>query len=354
MNKNLIEEIKKIKSLTSQLLNEGPGEIFSRIIGKLNRTAIEDAAITAFETLESKNLIKIDKTTKTIRSVDWARMADQDLKLLFKSNTFRKMFEEAASESGVDITNDVMTRSIGGNFKKLLSAYKSTTPEFVQNVIKTQPVSLLNKGTKSFSDETEKIFNEVSQTLDNTLSNQAVPNSVSDVFTGSMKDVVNNKIKVSDLRKISTDDLDKISKLQQLKATEKGNKISLEAQQISGNIKKQELKLKELDVKEKQIDVDLKKAEGDVKLQGQKIELKKQKIQLTRERMGLVTDILTLLWKAKWIIIGGAVIIFGWKFFKPVIENVLNGRPAFSGAPTETTQSTDNKPKTGSGKYDNL
>lgn len=136
-NKLLNEEIQKFRKLSGLLLNEGPGELLSRLIGKLSKSVLEDVAISSFATLEKRGLIVIDKVSKTLKTVNWDKMAEDDLKLLFKSKTIRTVFEEAARESGVNLSSKFVGKYASPKLKRMVSAFKNAESEGLFDATKT-------------------------------------------------------------------------------------------------------------------------------------------------------------------------------------------------------------------------
>jgi hypothetical protein len=317
MRRNLNEQIQAFRKLTGLLLNEGPGELLTRLISKLTKVSLEDAAITAFEGLEKKGLLTIDKASKTIKTINWPALADADLKLLFKSRTVRTMFEEAAKESGVDITNAVMTRSLGGNFKKLLNGYKQAESE-----------GLFDSGKTFFKKP------DVTPTVTPTSSAVPPPPEVAKVMDKKMSDYVSNKLKLSEVRNVTDEDITKMANLQGLKQNGEAVKMAENATKHQKEVNTIELKIKSLDAKEKELDIAIKKNSSDV-------DLKMKKTQLANEKLTLNTRRIQLIWKAKWYIIGVLVLVLGWKKIVPLIEKIAKGQPIFSGGNSAPTTGTN-------------
>ena len=86
MKKNILleEEIVKIKRLSG--INEaaiGSTQWIAKLIAKITATPLSDDVISAFEPLITNGRIAINKNTKTITSIDWAKIADDEVELLF-------------------------------------------------------------------------------------------------------------------------------------------------------------------------------------------------------------------------------------------------------------------------------
>jgi hypothetical protein len=125
MKNEILEEINRMKVLGG-ILSEasGPTQILPRVIATLTRTALDDAILSAFATLENKGLITINTTTKAITKVNWNIMSASELKLLFSAEPVRKIFLDATTDLGVDITNSAQRASfIGKPFEKILKGY---------------------------------------------------------------------------------------------------------------------------------------------------------------------------------------------------------------------------------------
>jgi hypothetical protein len=125
MKNEILEEINRMKVLGG-ILSEasGPTQVLPRVIATLTRTALDDAILSAFATLENKGLITINKSTKAITRVNWNIMSPDELKLLFSAEPVRKIFLDATTDLGVDITSSAQRASfIGKPFGKILKGY---------------------------------------------------------------------------------------------------------------------------------------------------------------------------------------------------------------------------------------
>jgi hypothetical protein len=125
MKNEILEEINRMKVLGG-ILSEasGPTQVLPRVIATLSRTALDDAILSAFAALENKGLITINKTTKAITRVNWNIMSASELQLLFSAEPVRKIFLDATTDLGVDITSSAQRASfIGKPFEKILKGY---------------------------------------------------------------------------------------------------------------------------------------------------------------------------------------------------------------------------------------
>jgi len=124
MKKEILEEISRMKVLGG-ILSEAPNptSIIPALIAKITRTSLDDAILKAFEVLEQRGVITIDKATKSLTKIDWVRLTDDELKLLFSAKPLRDALEDIATRSGVDITNRAQKSTFKGNFKRIVKGY---------------------------------------------------------------------------------------------------------------------------------------------------------------------------------------------------------------------------------------
>jgi hypothetical protein len=73
--------------------------------------------------LERKGVIAIDKTSKMLTKVDWQKLADDEMKLLFTAPPLRAALEEVTKKAGVDITSSAQKVAFKGGFKKIVKGY---------------------------------------------------------------------------------------------------------------------------------------------------------------------------------------------------------------------------------------
>jgi hypothetical protein len=110
----------------------GPTQVLPRVIATLTRTALDDAILSAFASLENKGLITINKTTKAITKVNWNILSPDELKLLFSAEPVRKIFLDATTDLGVDITSSAQRASfIGKPFGKILKGYEDAAGSII-------------------------------------------------------------------------------------------------------------------------------------------------------------------------------------------------------------------------------
>ena len=124
MKNEILEEINRMKVLGG-ILNEatGPTSIIASLIAKITRTSLDDSILKAFEVLEQRGVISIDKAAKTLTKIDWQRLTDDELKLLFRAKPMRDALEEVANRVGINITNPASKASFKGNFKRIVKGY---------------------------------------------------------------------------------------------------------------------------------------------------------------------------------------------------------------------------------------
>ena len=124
MKKQLLEEINRMKVLGG-MINEAasPSSILAQLVSKFTKTALDDSILAAFEVLERKGVISIDKISKTLTKVDWQKLADDEMKLLFTAPPLRAALEEVTKKAGVDITSSATKASLTGGFRKIVKGY---------------------------------------------------------------------------------------------------------------------------------------------------------------------------------------------------------------------------------------
>lgn len=124
MKNEILEEINRMKVLGG-ILNEaaGPTSILPSLIAKITRTSLDDAILKAFEVLEQRGVVAIDKAAKTLTKIDWQRLTDDELKLLFRAKPLRDALEEVATKVGVNINSPAQRMTFKGNFKRIVNGY---------------------------------------------------------------------------------------------------------------------------------------------------------------------------------------------------------------------------------------
>lgn len=124
MKKQLLEEINRMKVL-GNMINEAasPSSILAQLVSKFTKTALDDSILAAFEVLERKGVISIDKISKTLTKVDWQKLADDEMKLLFSAPPLRAALEEVTKKAGMDITSSATKASLTGGFRKIVKGY---------------------------------------------------------------------------------------------------------------------------------------------------------------------------------------------------------------------------------------
>lgn len=124
MKNEILEEINRMKVLGG-MLNEAasPTSILPSLIAKITRTSLDDAILKAFEVLEQRGVVAIDKAAKTLTKIDWQRLTDDELKLLFRAKPLRDALEEVATKVGVNINSPAQRMTFKGNFKRIVSGY---------------------------------------------------------------------------------------------------------------------------------------------------------------------------------------------------------------------------------------
>jgi copper chaperone CopZ len=144
-----------------------------------------------------------------------------------------------------------------------------------------------------------------------------------------MNDFVQGNLDYTTISQVSKDDITKMSQIQKLRENETGLKVLEEKAKAEKDLIEVEKKLKELALKEKELDIKLKQEKGNVEVQKEKADLKRIKAETTKARLDII-------WKLKWWIIGGVVVIFGYKAAWPYIKSVIVGKSVFSGAGSST------------------
>lgn len=123
-NKLLLEEeIQKFKKL-SGIIDEAttPTNWISSLISKVSKTALPDVVVREFEPLVNAGKIGINKSTKTITMIDWAKLTDDEVKLLFRSDELVDIMEEIIKANGIK-TSPAAMMAYKGNFKKIMTGY---------------------------------------------------------------------------------------------------------------------------------------------------------------------------------------------------------------------------------------
>ena len=184
MKKNILleEEIVKIKRLSG--INEaaiGSTQWIAKLIAKITATPLSDDVISAFEPLITNGRIAINKNTKTITSIDWAKIADDEVELLFRSPEIANVFKQIIKDNNI-ATDATAVALYSPRFKKIVDGYKkgkgkpivsnsSSTPGSTSNVPNTggkYSGDILGKFSKFFSTRIDDI----------TLQKLADPNSL--------------------------------------------------------------------------------------------------------------------------------------------------------------------------------
>lgn len=124
MKKEILEEINRMKVLGG-ILSEAtnPSQIIASLVAKFARTSLDDTILTAFESLEKRGVITIDNAAKTLTKIDWIRLTDDELKLLFSAKPLRDALEDVVKKAGVDINSSAQKITFKGNFKRVVKAY---------------------------------------------------------------------------------------------------------------------------------------------------------------------------------------------------------------------------------------
>lgn len=132
MKKQLLEEINRMR-LLGGMINEAatPSSILAQLVSKITKTALDDTILTAFEVLEKKGVIGIDKISKTLTNVDWQKLTDDELKLLFSAQPMRDALVEVTTKAGVDITDPVIKATLTGGFKKIVNGYDNAAGSLI-------------------------------------------------------------------------------------------------------------------------------------------------------------------------------------------------------------------------------
>lgn len=132
MKNEILEEINRMKVLGG-MLNEaaGPTSILPSLIAKITRTSLDDAILKAFEVLEQRGVVAIDKAAKTLTKIDWQRLTDDELKLLFRAKPLRDALEEVATKVGVDINSPAQRMTFKGNFKRIVNGYDDAASNII-------------------------------------------------------------------------------------------------------------------------------------------------------------------------------------------------------------------------------
>lgn len=124
MEKEILEEINRMKVLGG-ILNEAPNptSIIPSLLAKITKTSLDDAILRAFEVLEQRGVVTLDKAAKTLTKIDWIKLTDNELKLLFSAKPLRDALEEVTRKVGVDITSAPQRMTFKGNFKRIVKGY---------------------------------------------------------------------------------------------------------------------------------------------------------------------------------------------------------------------------------------
>ena len=132
MKKQLLEEINRMRVLGG-MINEvaSPSSILAQLVSKITKTALDDTILTAFEVLEKKGVIGIDKISKTLTKVDWQKLTDDELKLLFSAQPMRDALVEVTTKAGVDITNSAQKLAFKGGFRKIVQGYDAAAGSII-------------------------------------------------------------------------------------------------------------------------------------------------------------------------------------------------------------------------------
>lgn len=128
MKKEILEEINRMKVLGG-ILSEAPGptSIIPSLIAKITKTSLDDSILKSFKVLEQRGVISIDKVTNTIAKIEWVRLTDDEIKLLFRAKPLRDILKDVTSKAGIDITNPAQRVTFKGNFKRIVKGYDEAT-----------------------------------------------------------------------------------------------------------------------------------------------------------------------------------------------------------------------------------
>jgi hypothetical protein len=134
MKNEILEEINRMRVLGG-ILNEAasPTSILPSLIAKITRTSLDDVILKAFEVLEQRGVVAIDKAAKTLTKIDWQRLTDDELKLLFSAKPLRDALEEVATKVGVDITSPAQRMTFKGNFKRIVKGYDDAASSLISS-----------------------------------------------------------------------------------------------------------------------------------------------------------------------------------------------------------------------------
>jgi hypothetical protein len=124
--KNILleEEINNFRRL-SGLLNEaapGPATWVASLLSKITKKSLSDDVIKAFEPLVNSGKITIDGATKTIKSINWRSLTNDEVKLLFKSDEMVGLMDEVIKTNKIRTSKPAM-QTYTGNFKKIMDGY---------------------------------------------------------------------------------------------------------------------------------------------------------------------------------------------------------------------------------------
>ncbi len=150
MKRNILleEEIVKIKRLSG--INEaasGPTQWIAKLIAQIANTPLSDDVIREFEPLVTNGRIAINKSKKTITSIDWANIADDEVELLFRSPEIAAVFKQIIKDNNIATTSTAIAL-YSPRFKKIVTGYNkgkgkpivsnsSSTPGSTSNVPNT-------------------------------------------------------------------------------------------------------------------------------------------------------------------------------------------------------------------------
>lgn len=341
MKKQLTEEINKFKKLSGILIKESGGE-----------KALADILIAKLVKSGEKALPKEIGTFTTKAGSKAVLNADAYRNLLTKATL------TSEEKNTLHTINKNIVREIGSDV--FISAIKEVT----KGMGRLEAITLENKIINEFFDDAtgdtiRRSLNvgqlktdepEVNTPRPQTLRvNTEPPAGMDDIISVGQKseirkemdDFVKGNLDYATISQVSKEDITKMSQIQKLRENETGLKVLEEKAKAEKDLIETEKKLKELTLREKELDIKLKQEKGNVEVQKEKADLRRIKAETTKAR-------LDILWKLKWWIIGGVVLVFGYRAAWPYIKNVIIGKSVFGGTGSSAPTNSNN---TGKGRF---
>lgn len=127
MKKNLLleDQIARIKTLSGidEAAGPGPTQWIADLIAKIQTKTLSDAVVNELDSaLASTGKIGIDKTRKVITFIDWNKLTDDEVKLIFRSDEMVSVFQDVIIKNNISL-DDAAVALYTPRFKKIVNGY---------------------------------------------------------------------------------------------------------------------------------------------------------------------------------------------------------------------------------------